>query len=241
ARRATIPPSPAPRWRRWRRDPPVAYRSAPAPPGPPARWRAGAPARPVPAPPRRTCSACPFAMPPPRRGPPRRFPPRRPPFHRTRIRCRGCALLSQYRYPKTAPALGLGSLLDERLRDVSRFLDAPVAPDARAQAEPVHDAAHMVRIVAHPEAPVDGLPETQGRPAIALETSLSRAGMVDLGSAVELFRVQSAGTAGRAPFPQRFHALDAQRAAPARRRGAAHAEFAGDLGLRESRLQVLCG
>ncbi len=66
-------------------------RLSPARARPPARWRAGARARPVPAPRRRTCRACRAARRPPTTGWPCRLPPRRPPFHRTNFRCRECA------------------------------------------------------------------------------------------------------------------------------------------------------
>ena len=46
------------RRRQWPRDPPGGCRRGPGPPERPARWRAGAPAKPVRGPRRRTCRAC---------------------------------------------------------------------------------------------------------------------------------------------------------------------------------------
>ena len=61
--------------------------------GPPARWRAGARARRVPGPRRRTCRAWPSARRRRKRARARRLRPRRRRFRRRRIRCPGCALI----------------------------------------------------------------------------------------------------------------------------------------------------
>src|SRR5450432_2330504 len=65
--------------------------------------------------------------------------------------------------------------------------------------------------------------------------------MVHLGNRRQLFRPQSAGTARRAPFAQRLHALSHHGALPPGSGSAAYPEFSGYIGLFQSSLQVLCG
>src|SRR5208283_3997967 len=57
----------------------------------------------------------------------------------------------------------------------------------------------------------------------------------------KLFRIETVGTARRAPLAQSLETLPAQRAVPAGRRSAAHPELPGHTGLREPPLQVLRG
>ena len=105
----------------------------------------------------------------------------------------------------------------------------------------MHDAADVVGIVADAEARIDGVGEAHGGPAVGFESGGARTRLVDLGDALQLVRREAAGTARRAAFAQRLHAFPVQRPMPAGSRGAAHPEFPGNLGLRESGLQVLSG
>src|ERR1039458_1661866 len=103
------------------------------------------------------------------------------------------------------------------------------------------DAAHMVRIVLNAEACPYGPGEAHSGPAVGLEAGGARAGTVEFGCQLQLFGVEAAGAARSAPFAHPVHPSSTQRLMPAGSRGAAHAEFSGNLGLGEPPLQVLCG
>jgi len=124
---------------------------------------------------------------------------------------------------------------------VENVLQPAMAAHALAQTQAVDDAAHVVRIVLNAEARSYGAGKTRRGPTVRLETGSTRAGAIDLGGQLQLFGVEAAGTAGRAPFAEPVYPSSTQCAMPAGSRGAADAEFAGNLGLGKSPLQVLCG
>jgi len=105
----------------------------------------------------------------------------------------------------------------------------------------MHDATNVVGIVMHAEPGLDGVGEARGGPAIAIESSSARSGLVDFGHTFELFGIEAAGTARRAAFAEAIKAFTVQRTIPAGCCRTADAELPGDMGLRESPLQVLCG
>src|SRR5271157_2240083 len=124
---------------------------------------------------------------------------------------------------------------------VEHVLRAAAIPAALAQPEAVHNSTDVVGVVADAEAGLNGFGETRRGPAVHVESHSPRAGPVDFGNEVELFRVQAAGTAGGAAFAQSLHPMTVQRAAPTGRSRTGDPELTGHLGLRKPPLQVLCG
>ena len=116
---------------------------------------------------------------------------------------------------------------------------ANFTPFTKAQA--VHDASGVIGIVSDAEPGKNPLGETGCGPAFRVEVRGPRTRLVHFREGFELIGGKAAGPAGRAALLQCLDSVSAQRAVPSGRRGAADPEFAGDLGLRESRLQVLCG
>src|SRR5450432_2123226 len=105
----------------------------------------------------------------------------------------------------------------------------------------MHDAAYVIRIVTHAKASLNRLGETHGGPTVGIEPGGSRPSPVDFRDARKLICRQTAGTPGSTTFAQRLYAPPTQRTVPPGGGGPAYPEFSGNLGLRESPLQVLCG
>ena len=124
---------------------------------------------------------------------------------------------------------------------VEHFRRDAMRTAALAQTEAVHDAPGVIGIVAHAKLSEDGIGEARRGPAVGHKAGCARSRLIDFGHGFELIGGEAAGTARRAALAERFDAFPAQRVVPSGRRSAANPEFAGNLGLREPRLQVLCG
>ena len=77
---------------------------------------------------------------------------------------------------------------------------------ALPQTEAMHDAARVIRVVAHAEAGKNGIGEARRGPPLRIKARGSRAGLIDLGDLSKLVRVQPAGAPRRAALAQTVEA-----------------------------------
>src|SRR5439155_1021307 len=98
-------------------------------------------------------------------------------------------------------------------------------PPGLAEPELLHEAAHVIMIVAHPKAGFDNGGQTRRGPAVVGKSVNARALRENVGNELQLLPAQAAGPAGRPPFPQGLPTFLLQGPIPPRSRGAANAEF----------------
>jgi hypothetical protein len=84
-----------------------------------------------------------------------------------------------------------------------------------AEAESMHQAAHVILVIADSEAPFDGLGQARGGPAVVRKTESRSAIRMDANDFGLLILSEPAGASGGAATPQTFDAFVIQGALPA--------------------------
>ena len=137
--------------------------------------------------------------------------------------------------------LNFRSVHQGRRERVEHFRRELLRTAAFAQTQAVHDPSRMIGIVAYTKMVEDRIGKARRGPAIGIKTRRTRSGLIRVGESLELTLSETAWTARRPALAERFDTLSAERTIPPGGRSPANPELASDLGLRESRLQVLCG